>query len=153
MVCGVRRDWIGAGLGAGMLAAAATVGALVGAGIRVGTPARPLNAIAAVLLGQNAQGTWGFTAVTAAGLALHLAATLLLALLFAWLVTRTGGRAWLWGAIFGAAWLVGAWLVARVLGVGPGTLLPLGDRILLAALLALALPLGMRLALPGQREL
>lgn len=149
----MRRDWIGAGLGAGVLAAAATAGALVGVGIRVGTPARPLNSIAAVVLGQNAQGTWGFTTVTAAGLALHFAATVALALLFAWTVTRTGGRAWAWGAIFGAAWLAGAWLLARVLGLGPGALLPLGDRILLAVLLALALPLGMRLAFPAHREL
>lgn len=148
----MRRDWIGAGLGAGVLAAAATAGALVGAGVRLGTPARPLNSVAAVILGPDAQATWGFTGATAAGAALHVAVTMLVALLFAWLVTRTGGRAWLWGIVFGAAWLAAWSLASRALGVGPGTLLPLGDRILLAVLLALTLPLGMRLAFLVHRE-
>ena len=50
------------GARAGTVAAAAVTGAMLGFGLRGGIAARPFNAAAALLIGNRAQGVWGFVA-------------------------------------------------------------------------------------------
>jgi hypothetical protein len=50
------------GARAGAVAAAAVIGALLGFGLRAGATARPLNAAAALLMGNRARGVWDFAA-------------------------------------------------------------------------------------------
>ena len=142
-----------AGITAGLIAAAATGGALMGFGLRFGTPLRPFNTIAASVLGPVA-----FTAgnapsiVTAIGVAVHVVACLAWALAYAWVVDRTAGHEWLWGVATALMAFVVTSIVARALDVGLGTLLSVPQRVVIAVALAIALPVGMRLANSAQRQ-
>ncbi len=144
----MRRFRVVHGITTGVVAAAATTGALVGFGLRFGTPARPFNALAAMVLGVRAQGVWRFALVpTMVGLVVHIAIMTLWGVLFVVLVDTSGDHAMWWGILLSAVAFALSWLAAIVLGVGLATLLPVGDRIVLFIVLAAALPLGMRFAL------
>lgn len=148
----MRRLWKVHGIATGLVAAAATGGALVGLGLRFGTPARPFNALAAYLLGPAVQALWQFSIVTVVGLLVHVVVSCLCGLAFVALVERSGGGELGWAILvsvvtFGVSWLVAAWL-----GIGLATLLAIGDRLVLAVVLAASLPLGMRLAFSMARR-
>ena len=137
-----------AGITSGVLAASATAGALVGYGLRLGSPARPFNAIAAMLLGPSAQAAQSFTpAATTLGVVLHVAAMIGWGLVYVALFARSGRHPVGWAIAVAAAALVATLLITRFFGVGLAALLPTGNLIALAVVLATALPLGMRLAL------
>lgn len=143
----VRRDWILPGLVSGVLAASSTAGALVAFGIHLGTPARPFNAIGALLLGPGAAQIYGFSAgPTIAGVLLEIAATIACGLLHARLVARRGGHLALWSIAIAAGALCTSWILARF-GVGLAALLPVGNLVVLAVVLALSLAIGIRFAL------
>lgn len=148
----MRRSWIEAGWSTGLIAAAATSGALVGFGLRFGTPWRAFNTIAAATLARGSGSLGAPVAFTVVGVALHVLASIVWGLLYAFAVERSGGHRWLWGVVvaFGMFWAT--WAIAALSGAGLGSLLPLFDRIAIALVLALALPLGMRLALPAIRR-
>ena len=135
-----------------MIAGAATAGALIGFGVRFGTPLRPFNTVAAAVLGQFAfSGTQPPIFVTVVGIVLHFAMALAWGVAYVYAVGRSRGARWQWALAAGVAAFFLTSLFARALGVGLGTLLPLGDRIVLSIVLALALPVGMRFALRASR--
>jgi len=67
--------------------------------------------------------------------------------LYAVLVWRSRGYSFAWSGVMAAATLAVSVLLARLFGVGPAAVLSLGRLIALCVVLALALPIGMRLAL------
>ena len=144
----VRRDWILPGLVSGVLAASSTAGALIAFGIHLGTPARPFNALGALLLGPGAAQIYGFSAgPTIAGVLLEIAATVASGVLHALLVLRRGGHSVLWSIAIPAGALCTTWVLARVAGVGLAALLPIGNLVVLALVLTLSLAIGIRFAL------
>lgn len=140
------------GVATGLVAAAATGGLLVGFGLRFGTPARLFNALAAYLLGPPAQATWSLSVVTALGIVVHVVIMVAAGIAFVQLVERSTGGAIGWAALVAAVSFGLSWVVGALFGLGLTPLLGLGERVLLAVMLALALPLGMRLALSTRRR-
>lgn len=137
------------GILTGAFAAAATAGALLGFGIQQGTPARPFNAVAGLLLGDRADRMWGFhLVVTVVGVIVHVTLTLGWALLFARLAGGLRGLR-LAGAAFGiaaAALAVDVLIVNRLLGPHMSEVLVPSQVIALHMVLGVALGVGMRLA-------
>lgn len=141
----IRRGLVTAGI-----AAAATAGTLCGFGVRMGTPARPFNAVAILLLGDRAVGIWGFDGtVTMTGVLLHLLVVTGWSILFAALAGSLRGLRLLGAAVLvaAAAFGVDVLLFSRVLGAGIGDVLAPGQRVALYLVLAISLVVGMRLAL------
>ena len=134
----------------GALAASATTGALIAMGHRVGGASLPFAAIASVLF--RRQLGPGTPRLVFAGFLLHVAATFVWAAVFLWLLRAWSGRDIVAALVVGAAELAFSWCAAHVTGSGIATLLPLGDRIVLAVILAATLVLGIRFAF-SRREL
>ena len=144
-----QHDTLTHGILTGALAAAATAGALLGFGLQQGTPARPFNALAGLILGDRAGGIWGFhPVVTTAGLLVHVAVTLGWGVLFARLAR--GMRGWrLAGAsavAVIAALAVDVFIAGRLLGANVSDVLAPAQVIALHIVLGVALGVGMRLA-------
>lgn len=147
----VRPSSTRAGLAVGLLAASATSGALVGFGLRLGIPSRPFNAIARLVLGGRAEGVWGFTpAVTLTGVALHVTMMLVWGVVYVRLVEARRGFARLAIAVGVAvmALLVELLVVERLLHAGVSGVLSPMQVVVVHAVLAVALAVGMRFALP-----
>jgi hypothetical protein len=80
----VLRERIISSAQAALIATAGTTGAVAGIGLRDGVPSRPFNALASLVLGERAEGVWGFDpGVTLTGLALQFVAVLVVGFLFA----------------------------------------------------------------------
>ncbi|MFN2567282.1 MAG: hypothetical protein ABR499_19980 [Gemmatimonadaceae bacterium] len=137
------------GILTGTLAAAATAGALLGFGIQQGTPARPFNSIATLLLGDRAGGIWGFhPVVTVVGVLAHLAVTLGWGLLFARLARGMRGLRLAGAAVVAtvATLAVHVLIAGRLLGMNVSDVLVPAQVIALHIVLGVALGVGMRLA-------
>jgi hypothetical protein len=81
------------GARAGAVAAAAVTGAMVGFGLRGGITARPFNAAAALVLGNRAEGVWGFVAgVSLTGEVVILASCMLAGSICGALLRLAGNR-------------------------------------------------------------
>jgi hypothetical protein len=128
----------------GALAASATTGALIAMGHRVGGASLPFTAIASVLLGRELGA--GSSPLVVAGVLLHLIATVIWTAVFVWLLRTWSGRDVLAALVVGAAELTYSWSVAHVTGAGIATMLPLGDRVVLAVILSASLVAGIRFA-------
>lgn len=152
LLCAVRSSRIDLGIATGLVAAAATGGVLVGLGLRFGTPARPFNALAAYLLGPAAQAAWSPSPITAIGILVHLVTMSACGIVYVALVQHSGGGAIGWALLVVTAVFALSWLVGALFGLGLTTLLAPGDRVILAVVLAVALPLGMRLAFSTLRR-
>lgn len=140
-----------AGLALGLLAASATAGALVGFGHRLGIPSRPFNAIARLLLGSRAEGVWGFAPlVTLTGVALHVTTMLVWGVVYVRLAAahRGGARIAIAVGVAAMALLVELLVVERVLHAGVSGVLSPMQVVVVHAVLAVALAVGMRFALP-----
>jgi hypothetical protein len=137
------------GILAGAVAAAATAGTLLGFGIQQGTPARPFNAVASLILGDRADRIWGFhPVVTVVGVIVHVMLTFGWGLLFARLAGGMRGVR-LAGAALGIAVTalgVDALIVTQVLGAHVSDVLAPAQVIALHMVLGVALAVGMRLA-------
>jgi hypothetical protein len=137
------------GILTGALAAAATAGALLGFGMQQGTPARPFNTVASLVLGDRADRIWGFhPVVTVVGVIVHLALTFGWGLLFARLAGGMRGLR-LAGAAVGiaaTALAVDVFVVTRLLGAHVSDVLAPAQVIALHVVLGVALGVGMRLA-------
>ena len=127
---------------AGGVAASATAGALVAMGRRIGSVAEPFAAMGELLV---ERAPLVGTSSVFAGVVVHVLAVAVWTLVFVWLVARL--NRWLLPAIIvGAANFFASWAVARTAGVGVASVLPLGDRLTLSAILAVSLLVGMRYA-------
>ena len=129
----------------GGVAAAATTGALVAIGHRLGDAGWPFAAIGDALLHRSSLGG-GIAAVVVVGVLIHVAITFVWAAVFVWLIERWRVRDWIAGVVVAVAQLVLSWLVAVSTGSGIATVLPFGDRAIVAVVLGIALVVGMRLA-------
>jgi hypothetical protein len=128
----------------GGLASAATTGALVAMGRRLGSAGIPFAAIGAPVFHRTASSA--AVGLVAAGVLLHVLAIFVWTALFIWLTRRRPDAApWIAIAVASGAFVFSR-IVAWATGVGLSSVLPLGDRLVLALVLAGALVLGMRFA-------
>src|SRR5262249_32060986 len=132
----------------GSVAAAATTGALIAMGHRAGHAAIPFAAIGAVAF-QRAQS--GAVGLVFTGFVLHLAMRFAWATICVWLARLTR-RPGLSAAAVAAANFGATWAIAWATGKGVATVLPLGDRLAFALILAISLGVGMRYAFSAHRS-
>jgi hypothetical protein len=130
----------------GGLAAAATTGALVAIGQRIGGVGVLFASISAMPFHRIATMT---THPVLAGLVVHAAAIFLWSMLCIQLA-RALARPALAAAIVAATQFTLSWIIARSSGTGLASVLALGDRVVYAVVLAGALVVGMRFALPNR---
>lgn len=132
------------------MAASATTGALVAMGHRLGSAALPFAAAGAALLRRTP--TVSDAALVAVGIVLHVTMVFVWSGVFVWLVRAARWRdvAAAIAVALGAFFLAG--VIASLSGAGAATVLPLGDRVVLALAFAGALVLGMRFAFPPLRN-
>lgn len=131
-------------LAVGGLAAAATTGALIAMGRRLGSAGVPFAAIGATLVHRTVSST--AVSLVFAGLVVHLVAVFIWSAVFLWIVRRYPSRVAAAAIVVAAGAFVVSWLVAWSSGAGLSSVLPLGDRLVLAVVLAGTLVLGMRFA-------
>lgn len=118
-------------------------------GRRAGHPAFPFAAIGAVPFQRTANS--GMVGLVFPGFVLHVAAMFVWAVAYVWLARLTQRRV-VSAVIVAAAHFGASWLVAWASGRGIAAVLPLGDRLLLAVILAVSFVVGMRYALPPLRN-
>ena len=141
------RERLRQGIGAGLIAAAATAGVLVGFGLARREPLRALNAVAHMVVGTRAYYVSGFHAiVTPLAIAVHVASVVLWGILFAALAGRLrGARLTVAAAGLAAlAFLIDYRVVPDRLRPGFESALSAHELAALYAVLAAALALGVR---------
>lgn len=138
---------------AGLVGFAAVTGLLIGIGRRAGTPWRPLNAAAQWWIGARADGVWNFQSdVTPAGCLVVLVLSMMAGFVAACAtVSRRTPYVFLASACVAiAGYFIHLHVVARTPG-GLAALLSVGELRALYLTLAVALAVGIRLALrPGE---
>lgn len=130
----------------GGLAAAATTGAVIAMGHRAGSAGLPFVAISALLFHRTVAS--GAAGLVFTGFVLHVVAMFLWSYLFVWLVERIVHREVVAAALVALGHFGLSGVVAWATGDGLASVLPLGDRIVFAAILAGSLVVGIRLAFP-----
>ena len=149
MLCCVRVQPFPPAVVVGVIAASATTGALIAMGRRAGHAAMPFASIGAVPFERTANS--GVVGLVFTGFILHVAATIVWSFIYFWIAERT--RRPVISAIgVASANFIASWLVAWASGRGIASVLPLGDRVLYAAILAAALVVGMRYAFSTSRN-
>jgi len=141
---------IAPGIIVGGITSAATIGALIAMGRRLGSAGIPFAAISAALFHRTAAG--GEVGLVFAGIVLHVTVIFVLAFACVWLVERLALPRLAAAVLVALGELALSWLVAWSRGAGMATILPLGDRIVLAIVIVFALVVGMRFALPALRN-
>ena len=141
---------IAPGIIVGGITAAATTGALIGIGRRLGSAGIPFAAISAALFHRTAAG--GEAGLVFTGIVLHVTVMFVLAFVCLWLVERLELSPVIAALLVALAEFGLSWLVAWSRGADMATILPLGDRIVLALVTVIALVVGMRFALPSLRN-
>jgi len=144
----VRRNPIPLGIIAGAVAASATAGALVAMGRRLGSAGLAFSAIASVVTG--AQFVRVSLVSVVVGAMLHVFISIAWGIAFALLTERWRGRSVLAALAVAVVAFVISSLLARVAGRGLAVILPIGDRLILYVVFAVALILGMRFAFPAR---
>ena len=145
------------GARAGVVGAAAATGALLAFGLRQGMPARPFNAVAAILLGDAARSAWGFDLlISGTGVLLLLAGCVIASLILSVVVdamTAHSARPRVGLATFGIAvgiGLIGVALVARhaprFVGPQPIGAMTISQAVVVTVLISAGFASGMRLA-------
>lgn len=132
------------GIVVGAVAASATTGALIAIGRRLGNAGTPFAAITAAMLDRTASGSQ--PALVAGGVLLHLAATFAWSFAFVWALRTMRWRTDASAIAVAAAAFVVSWLIAWSTGNGLASVLPLGDRVVLAVVFAGSLVVGIRFA-------
>lgn len=132
------------------MASAATTGALIAIGHRLGSIGVPFAEIGAALFHRTASGSEAGLIFT--GFVLHVVMMMLWSAVFVWLMRSVRWRAWIAATAVAIGSMLLSWLIASSTGRGIATALALGDRILVAIVLAISLVVGMRFAFL-QREL
>jgi hypothetical protein len=135
---------------AGVVSFAAVTGLLLGIGRRAGTPSRPLNAAAQLLIGARADGVWNFqSGVTPMGCLVVLVLSMMAGFVAACVtVSRRTPYVFLTSACVAVAgYFIHLHVVAARSPGGLAALLSVGELRALYVTLAVALALGIRLAL------
>lgn len=138
-------------LSAGLVSFAAVAGLLLGIGRRAGTPWRPLNAAAQLVIGARADGVWNFQRdVTPMGCLVVLVLSMMAGFVAACVTVSRRTPYVILAAVCVA--LAGYFLHLKLAARTPGglaALLSLGELRALYLVLAVALAIGIRLALPS----
>jgi hypothetical protein len=85
-----------------------------------------------------------------AGLVLHIAAIFVWSAIYLWIAGALGRRV-LSAVLIASGQFILSWIIASSSGSGLATVLALGDRLVVAVVLAIALVVGMRFAFPSSR--
>ena len=141
---------ISPGIIVGGITSAATTGALIAIGHRLGNAGIPFAAMSAALFHRTAAG--GEVGLVFAGIVLHITVMFVLAFVCVWLVERLDLSRVVAAGLVALGELALSWVVAWSSGSGMATILPLGDRMVVAVVTVLALVIGMRFALPSLRN-
>ncbi len=147
MPTSVSRRGVAPTVVAGGLAASASTGALIAMGRRLGSIRLPFAAIGATLA--HATISSETTALVFFGFVLHVLLSFVWAAAFVFLVTR-GWRLATAGIAIGVAEFALSWIVALSTGRGLASVLALGDRLVLALVIAVSCVVGVRVAV-GER--
>jgi hypothetical protein len=126
------------GITTGIVPAAAVVGMLLGFGVRAGAPASAFHALGALFAGAGAF----------VGGVLAVALMLVCGVLYVVLVARERQHWLAWAIAIGAGAAAVLLVLARLRGGGFALVLPIGNLIEIGVVIAIALPIGMRFALP-----
>lgn len=117
-------------------------------GHRAGRALMPFAAIGAIPFQRTDIGSAG---LVFAGALLHLVAMFVWAYAFVWLAERTKQPV-VAAIVVAVVNFMVSWILTSATGRGVATVLPLGDRVLFAVILAGAYVAGMRYALPASRN-
>ena len=142
----MQRVDLRVGIPAGLLGATATSGALIAIGSRAATVARPFNAIAGHVLGQRADAYAFVPAVTIVGVVVHVVLLTLAGLLVTIVARRRMMPAWAAAAALATLSALISVGIARRGGWSLARVLPIGDLVLFYMMVAISLPLGIRIA-------
>lgn len=141
-----RNELPSPSIAVGALAAAATTGALIAIGHRLGGAGLPFAAIGAALFHETVSGR--ATGLIVAGLVAHVIAVFAWSWIAVWLVRARHWRVEAAALAVVVAAHLFSWIDAWWTGAGLASAVTLGDRIVLAAVFAGALVVGMRFAPP-----
>jgi hypothetical protein len=145
----VRAPTIPASVFIGSIAAAATTGALIGIGRRAGNAGFPFAATAAVLFHRTPSSA--AIGLVFLGLVLHVVLSFAWAAAFLWLTDGPDRRDLVAAGTVALSQFAIGWVVASMTVTGIASVIPLGDRLVLAVVMAGALVTGMRFARPISR--
>jgi hypothetical protein len=134
---------------AGGIVASASTGALIAMGRRLGSIRLPFAAIGATLA--HATVSSETTALVLVGFVCHVLLSFMWAVAFVFLVTR-GWRLASAGIAVGIAEFALSWVVAKSTGHGLASVLALGDRIVLALVIAASCVVGVWLSVAPPRN-
>jgi hypothetical protein len=140
----VRAPASSANIFVGSVAAAATTGALIGIGRRAGSAGYPFAATAAVLFHRTPSAA--AVGLVFVGLVLHVVLSFVWARIFIWLAEGPVHRDLVAAGTVALAQLAIGWVAASITGAGIASAIALGDRVVLAVVMAVALVTGMRFA-------
>ena len=119
---------------------------LLGYGLRLGAAARVFQAIGAVLLGTAGESVSHASLAAAVGIVLHVGATLACGVAYVALAGEGEDHRIAWAIAIGAAVSAVAFLAARTFAGSIALVLTPGNLIAIGAVIAITLPIGMRLA-------
>lgn len=146
MLCGVSDDINSPVVAVGGVTTAATTGALIAMGHRAGSAGLPFAAISALVFHRTA--TAGAIGLVFTGFVLHAAAVFVWSYIFVWLVEHAVHQEIVTGVLVAAGQFIVSGIATWATGQGTASILPLGDRLVFAAILATSLVVGIRLAFP-----
>jgi hypothetical protein len=114
---------------------------LIGYGLRAGGAGRAFGAIGSLLVSSGSS-----SLATAVGVVLHLAAMLACGVIYVALVDNAGENRFAWAIAIGGAAAAIVFVLARTLGGSIALVLTPGNLVAIGAVIAITLPIGMRLA-------
>lgn len=142
----MHRPRLVTGITTGIIPAAATTGMLLGYGLRLGAASRVFQAIGAVFLGPAGESAIRSPLATTVGIVLHVAATLACGVAYAAFAGDSEDHRFAWAIAIGAAVSAIAFLAVRTVAGSIALVLTPGNLIAIGAVIAITLPIGMRLA-------
>jgi hypothetical protein len=134
------------GITTGIIPAAATTGMLLGYGLRLGAASRVFEAIGGVFLGMSGESVSHSSLAAAVGVVLHVAATLACGVAYVAFARNAEDHRIAWAIAIGAAVAAIAFLSVRTFAGSIALVLTPGNLIAIGAVIAITLPIGMRLA-------
>jgi hypothetical protein len=141
----VQRERIVSGITTGTIPAAATFGMLLGFGVRLGEPARVLDAIGAIAVGAQAYGAIRAPHVVL-GVLLNIVAMLSCGVAYVSLIGEAREHRAAWAIAVAAMAVAAAFVSARTFAGSIALVLTPANLIAIGVVIAITLPIGMRLA-------
>jgi hypothetical protein len=146
LLCGVPDDINSPVAAVGGIVAAATTGALIAMGSRIGSAGLPFAAVSALVFHRTVAS--GAVGLVFTGFVLHVAGMFLWSFVFVWMVEHYVHREAAAAVLVAVGQFILSGIITWATGQGVAGVLPLGDRIVFAVVLAVSLVVGIRLAFP-----